>query len=100
LGRLKYIPIDILKIDRSFVRDLLVNRGAEALATAILEFCLNLGLTPLAEGVETEEQRRFLTERGCTLGQGYWLGRPLPQEEITPSLVGRGPAEPSPAGAV
>jgi diguanylate cyclase (GGDEF)-like protein/PAS domain S-box-containing protein len=100
LSRLKYLPIDILKIDRSFVRDLLVNRGAESLATAIIEFSRSLGFTPLAEGIETEEQRRFLTERGCTLGQGYWLGRPLPQEEITPSLVGRGPAESSPAGAV
>jgi EAL domain-containing protein (putative c-di-GMP-specific phosphodiesterase class I) len=79
------------------VRDLLVNRGAESLATAIIEFSRNLGFTPLAEGIETEEQRRFLTERGCTLGQGYWLGRPLPQEEITSSLVGRGLAESSPA---
>jgi PAS domain S-box-containing protein len=92
LSRLKHLPADILKIDRSFVRDLPGRHGETSLAAATIELATNLGLTPLAEGIETDDQRLSLIEHGCTLGQGFWLGAPMPAEQIT-SLI-REPARP------
>jgi PAS domain S-box-containing protein len=92
LTRLKHLPADILKIDRSFVRDLPVRPGETSLAAATIQLANNLGLTPLAEGIETDEQRLYLVEHGCTLGQGFWLSPPLPAEEITSLIKARTPS--------
>ncbi|MGA7991113.1 MAG: EAL domain-containing protein [Thermoanaerobaculia bacterium] len=78
LAYLARFPVDILKIDRSFVRDLPGSPHAVAIVTAILAMARGLGLTTVAEGVETEEQAAFLARRGCDEMQGYLFGRPVP----------------------
>ena len=82
LARLRHMPVDILKIDRSFVRDIDGNRDAGSMVSAMISLATNLGMTPLAEGIETEAERRFLVDHGCELGQGYHFSRPVPPEEI------------------
>ena len=76
----------MLKIDRSFIRDLPQNTDDMAICTAIIAMGHSLGLSVLAEGVETEEQRAFLHARGCDSFQGYLCSRPLPAEEFTELL--------------
>jgi EAL domain-containing protein (putative c-di-GMP-specific phosphodiesterase class I) len=85
-SRLKHLPVDILKIDRSFVRDLPDDHDARTICTAIVKLAANLGLVSLAEGIETTAQRQFLIELGCGLGQGYLFSRAVPAEEITSLL--------------
>jgi diguanylate cyclase (GGDEF)-like protein/PAS domain S-box-containing protein len=87
LSRLRQLPVDILKIDRSFVRDLPEDRNAAEMVVAILQLAQTLGMEPIAEGVETDPQRRFLIERGCRAGQGFFFGVPMPAEAVTPVLV-------------
>jgi diguanylate cyclase (GGDEF)-like protein/PAS domain S-box-containing protein len=82
LARLKHMPVDILKIDRSFVRDVDRDRDAASMLSAMASLASNLGMIPLAEGIETEGEWRFLAERGCTLGQGFYFSRPVPATEI------------------
>jgi EAL domain-containing protein (putative c-di-GMP-specific phosphodiesterase class I) len=82
LSRLKQMPVELLKIDRSFVRDLPHDAEAASIVTAIVQLAKNLGIRPLAEGIETLAQRRFLVEQGCTLGQGFHFSRPVPADEI------------------
>jgi diguanylate cyclase (GGDEF)-like protein/PAS domain S-box-containing protein len=82
LARLKHMPVDILKIDRSFVREVDVDHDAASMVSAMISLAENLGMTPLAEGIETEGEWRFLAERGCALGQGYFFSRPVPGPEI------------------
>jgi diguanylate cyclase (GGDEF)-like protein/PAS domain S-box-containing protein len=82
LTRLKHLPVDILKIDRSFVRDLPGDPGKVSLAAATVQLAHNLGIVPLAEGIETTAQRDYLTAHGCTLGQGFLFGGPQPPEEM------------------
>ena len=77
LAHLRHLPVDMLKIDRSFVAGLL-NRVADAnVVRGLIGFAHALGLRTVAEGVETERQRRALVEFGCDLGQGYLLGSPF-----------------------
>jgi len=83
LSRLKHLPVDILKIDRSFVHDVAEDAEAGSMVRAIIQLAQGLGMTPLAEGVETEAEWRFLTDHGCSLGQGYHFSRPVPAAEIT-----------------
>jgi diguanylate cyclase (GGDEF)-like protein/PAS domain S-box-containing protein len=83
LSRLKHLPVDILKIDRSFVRDVAVDSEAGSMVRAIIQLADGLGMTPLAEGVETEQEWRFLSDHGCRLGQGYHFSRPVPASEIS-----------------
>ena len=64
--------------------------------TGIIELARSLGLEPLAEGIETEEQRRFLLEHGCELGQGYFFSRPVPAAEV-PGYVPPGARSPASA---
>jgi diguanylate cyclase (GGDEF)-like protein/PAS domain S-box-containing protein len=87
LARLKQMPVDILKIDRSFVKDVPGDRHVASMVKAIIQMALGLGMTPLAEGIETEEQWHFLADHGCSLGQGYFFSRPVPAEEITQRYV-------------
>src|SRR5918997_796041 len=86
LYRLKTLPIDLLKIDHSFVRDITVDPDDAAFVTAILGLAHNLRLEVIAEGVETGEQMAFLRERGCDLARGYYLSRPTPAGELTELL--------------
>lgn len=79
LGHLKELPIDKIKIDRSFVHDLPDNRDSAAIARAIIQMGRSLGMTVIAEGVETEAQRAFLAEHGCDELQGLLISGPLPQ---------------------
>ena len=78
LGHLKELPIDKVKIDRSFVNDLPGNRDSSAISRAIIQMGKSLGLTVMAEGVETEAQCRFLASQGCDELQGLWISPPLP----------------------
>ena len=79
LGHLKALPVDKVKIDRSFVHDLPANRDSAAIARAIIQMGRSLGLLVIAEGVETEAQRAFLAEHGCDELQGLLISEPLPQ---------------------
>ena len=81
LGRLAQMAVTTLKIDRSFVADLSEDH-ARVLVTTMIRMAEGLGLQPLAEGIETEEQRAFLLEQGCPLGQGYLFSKPAPAEVI------------------
>ncbi|WP_404713115.1 putative bifunctional diguanylate cyclase/phosphodiesterase [Sphingomonas sp. MMS24-J13] len=77
LAYLQRLPIDILKIDRSFVTDMLENRNSVAIIRAILSLARELGMATTAEGIETVEAARTLAALGCTTGQGYHFARPL-----------------------
>jgi EAL domain-containing protein (putative c-di-GMP-specific phosphodiesterase class I) len=74
----------MLKIDRSFVQDLGESEHARSLVSSVIQLAHSLDLEPLAEGVETEEQRRFLVDNGCRYGQGFLFSRPLPTDQIKP----------------
>lgn len=80
LGQMKRIPLDRLKIDISFVRDIGVDSASDAIIRATLAFARSLRLSTVAEGVEREDQARFLAEVGCDVGQGYLYGRPVPAD--------------------
>ena len=82
LSYLKRLPLDQLKIDKSFVQDLLVDCRGGAIAQAIVALGRAMGLSVIAEGVETEEQRDFLAGLDCHLFQGYLFSRPRPLEEF------------------
>jgi len=82
LAYLKRLPLDQLKIDRSFIRDILTDESSAAIAQTIVSLSRAMGLPVIAEGVETEEQREFLTRIGCHCFQGYLFSRPLPLEEF------------------
>ena len=82
LAYLRRLPLDQLKIDRSFVRDMLVDVASGAIAQTIISLGRVMGLPVIAEGVETEEQRDFLARLGCHSFQGYLFSRPLPLEEF------------------
>ncbi len=86
LAQLRRLPLDVLKIDRSFTRDIAVDFDDAAIVAAILAMAGNLGLQVVAEGVEQPAQESFLREHGCAFGQGYLFARPVPSEEVVEYL--------------
>jgi diguanylate cyclase (GGDEF)-like protein/PAS domain S-box-containing protein len=82
LSYLKQFPIDVLKIDQSFVKDVLTNEKDAAITTTIIHLGRSLGLEVIAEGVEKAEQAEFLLKAQCQKAQGYFFGQPLMVEEI------------------
>jgi len=87
LSYLQRLPINVLKIDQSFVRDMALNRSSEAIVGTIIQMGQSLGLEVIAEGVETEQQRTMLAQRGCFQYQGYLFGRPVPIEVLERELL-------------
>jgi diguanylate cyclase (GGDEF)-like protein len=88
LSHLKQFPVEIIKIDRSFVRDLQVDPGDGAIVNALVGLAAALHIEVVAEGVETEAQRSFLATLGCSTGQGFLLGKPVPAAQV-PQLLRR-----------
>ena len=82
MAYLKLLPLDQLKIDRSFIRDLLADPNDAAIASIIIALSQSLGLSAVAEGVETTEQKRALVNMGCTLFQGYLFSVPLSVQDF------------------
>ncbi|MFC3129335.1 putative bifunctional diguanylate cyclase/phosphodiesterase [Coralloluteibacterium stylophorae] len=82
LSHLRRVPVDGVKIDRSFVTDVLRDPDDLALTSAIIAMAHSLGITVVAEGVESEGQHDILRERGCDLAQGFWLARPMSAEAM------------------
>jgi diguanylate cyclase (GGDEF)-like protein len=82
IGYLRSFPFDKIKIDQSFVRDLLVDKGSLAIVRAIAGLGVSFGMTTTAEGVETEAQMRCLNLEGCIEVQGYLFSKPVPAHEI------------------
>ena len=82
LSRLKHLPIDTLKIDRSFVKDIPRDKDDEAIASAVISMGRSLNLKVIGEGVETEEQLQFLKIQGCDEMQGFLFSPPVTAEGI------------------
>jgi diguanylate cyclase (GGDEF)-like protein/PAS domain S-box-containing protein len=91
LRHLKQFPVDIIKIDQSFVRDMAVDAGDEAIVNAVINLGRSLGIKVVAEGLETEEQQRRLIELKCDFGQGFLFSRAVAARRV-PGLLARSPA--------
>jgi EAL domain-containing protein (putative c-di-GMP-specific phosphodiesterase class I) len=83
LSYLHYFPIDTLKIDQSFVRNMTQDKSALELVRSIIALGKNMGMVVVAEGVEHKEEARLLKELGCDLAQGYLFARPMPELDVT-----------------
>jgi EAL domain-containing protein (putative c-di-GMP-specific phosphodiesterase class I) len=83
LAYLKRFPLDVLKIDKSFVDDIPDSQDDKEIAATIIAMAHTLRFKVLAEGVETKAQLAFLQEQGCDAYQGYWKSPPLPADEFT-----------------
>jgi len=91
LSYLKRLPIDFVKLDRSFVSGATTDPKDAALVMAIITLAHNLDLKVVAEGVETEEQRDFLRLLRCDAGQGYLFGKPMPAAVFEATISGNPP---------
>lgn len=90
LSHLRQVPVDGVKIDKSFVADMQRDPDDLALTTAIIAMAHALGITVVAEGIEQEAQFDLLAQRGCDLGQGYWLSRPISATAVVQMIQSRG----------
>jgi len=86
LSYLKRFPLNVLKIDQSFIKDITVNSQDASITTAIIALAQSLGLEVIAEGVETREHMLLLKEKGCDLMQGYFFSRPVPADDFSKML--------------
>ncbi|HVL76349.1 MAG TPA: EAL domain-containing protein [Noviherbaspirillum sp.] len=86
MAYLKRFPVEQVKIDRTFVRDVPGDRDDEAITSAIIAMAHNLGLSVVAEGVENEQQLLFLRNAGCDTMQGYYFAKPMPPEQVAEFL--------------
>jgi EAL domain-containing protein (putative c-di-GMP-specific phosphodiesterase class I) len=86
MSLMKQFPIDTIKIDRSFVRDLPRDSGDQAIAQAIISMGKALGMTVVAEGVETSEQETFLRNHACDEMQGFLFSKPVPPDHMADLL--------------
>jgi len=93
LASLQRLPIDVLKIDRQFVKGMLDDRDSTAIIRAILSLANALGMSTIAEGIECRQAARTLGALGCRVGQGFYFSRPMPEEEAFDYLI-RGPVTP------
>jgi EAL domain-containing protein (putative c-di-GMP-specific phosphodiesterase class I) len=89
MSYLKRLPVRQLKIDRTFVTDMTNDASADAIVRSSLELARNLGLSVVAEGVETAEVADRLRESGCQSAQGYFYARPMPAESLETWLLSR-----------
>jgi EAL domain-containing protein (putative c-di-GMP-specific phosphodiesterase class I) len=80
---LSHLPVDTLKIDQSFVRDMLEDKGDMAIVHGIIALARAFDRQTVAEGIETESHYQALLDMGCELGQGYGIARPMPADELT-----------------
>ncbi|PPD54357.1 MAG: hypothetical protein CTY12_03435 [Methylotenera sp.] len=87
LSGLRDLPINVVKIDQSFIRQLNIDEESTFMVRAILHLAKGLKLTTVAEGVETEEQLRFLKEHGCDVAQGYLIGKPMTADEFYSTYI-------------
>lgn len=87
LSYLKELPIDKLKIDQSFIRDIMIDEDDKEIVRTIIAMAKNLHMSVIAEGVETEEQKNFLVENGCNEIQGYFYYKPIPVEKINKHIT-------------
>jgi len=87
LSYLRRLPLDELKIDGSFIRDITIDQSAAVIVQTIIGMANNLGLMVIAEGVETADQVAFLGRNGCTEYQGWFFGRPVPLPDFERALL-------------
>jgi EAL domain-containing protein (putative c-di-GMP-specific phosphodiesterase class I) len=89
MAYLKQLPVDELKIDRSFIIGMTSDHDDAVIVRGALDLGHNLGLTVVAEGVETEDHVSALSDLGCDMAQGYHYARPMPPDELTAWLAAR-----------
>ncbi|WP_064094045.1 sensor domain-containing protein [Rossellomorea aquimaris] len=82
LNNLRFLPIDNIKIDKSFIDDIITDTNHVSIVKAIIDMSQNMNFNTIAEGIETEEQVHFLKQNSCEIGQGYHFSRPLPPKEL------------------
>ena len=87
LGYLRDFPVDLLKIDRSFITDVTERHDDAVITRAVINLAHNLGIQVVAEGVETEEQLGFLKKHRCNFAQGYLISRPIPVSDLEQALA-------------
>ncbi|WP_062107563.1 sensor domain-containing protein [Bacillus niameyensis] len=87
---IKYLPVDTLKVDRSFISDIDQNEESKAIVKAVLTLAQTLGLNVVAEGIETQKQMAVLNEDGCNVGQGYFFSKPLSSDDFEEYLKNAG----------
>ncbi|HAV04283.1 MAG TPA: diguanylate cyclase, partial [Pseudomonas sp.] len=86
LSYLKKFPIDVIKIDRSFIKDIPDNQDDVEITSAVIAMARKLHLKVVAEGIETPEQLKFLRRHRCDIGQGYLFDKPIPGTGLTDAL--------------
>ncbi|MGU3315392.1 EAL domain-containing protein [Sphingomonas sp. M6A6_1c] len=91
LTHLKAFPVHTIKIDRSFISHIDRDAGDAAIVDAVVALGHRLGMTVVAEGIETEDQARYLLGQGCDVGQGFWFGHSVPRDEVPAILHRRHP---------